>query len=232
MLIEILYPELCNLFGDTGNMRYLRCCLPEAEFAETSLNEEPRFVGEVPDLIYMGPMTERAQERVIERLSPYRERIAELIDSGCVFLFTGNAMEVLGEGIDTGEGFVEGLGILKMRARRDMKNRHNSLFLGKFGEMDIVGFHSRFSTAESEEPGFASVLRGSGINRSAKTEGVHKNNFFGTNLLGPILVINPDFTQYLLRLMGSEARIAFEETARAAFEARLKEFKDERRHLD
>lgn len=232
MLIEILYPELCNLFGDTGNMRYLRCCLPEAEFAETSLNEEPRFVSAVPSLIYMGPMTERAQERVIERLSPYKERIAELIDTGCIFLFTGNAMEVLGESIEAPEGKIEGLGVLKIRAKRDMKNRHNSLFLGNFGDMDIVGFHSRFSTAESEEPGFAAVLRGSGINKSAKTEGVHKNNFFGTNLLGPVLVINPDFTQYLIGLMGSDKRIAFEETARAAFAARLKEFKDERRHLD
>jgi len=232
MLIEILYPELCNLFGDTGNMRYLKCCLPEAEFAETSLNEEPKFMSAEPSLIYMGPMTERAQERVIERLLPCKERIAELIEAGCIFLFTGNAMEVLGESIETDSGLIEGLGILKIRAKRDMKNRHNSLFLGKFGEMDIVGFHSRFSTAVSEEPGFATVVRGSGINMGAKTEGVRRNNFFGTNLLGPILVINPDFTQYLLKLMGSENKIAFEETARAAFEARLREFKDEKRKLD
>lgn len=232
MLIEILYPELCNLFGDTGNMRYLRRCLPEAEFAETSLHDEPIFVKHTPSLIYMGPMTERSQERVTQRLLPYRERINELIEGGCCFLFTGNAMEVLGEGIETADGAIEGLGILKLRARRDMKNRHNSLFLGKFGDTDLVGFHSRFSTAESGEEGFASVVRGNGINKGANTEGVRKNNFFGTNLLGPLLVINPDFTQYLLGLMGSDARIAFEDTARAAFAVRLAEFKDEKRHLD
>ncbi|NLL45494.1 MAG: hypothetical protein GX250_01630 [Clostridiales bacterium] len=232
MLIEILYPELCNLFGDTGNMRYLKSCLPEAEFAETSLHDEPKFISAAPSLIYMGPMTERAQERVAQRLMQYKERIGELIESGCCFLFTGNAMEVLGEGIETADGTIEGLGILKLRAKRDMKNRHNSLFLGKFGDMDIVGFHSRFSTAESEEPGFASVVRGSGINKGAQSEGVRKNNLFGTNLLGPLLVINPDFTQFLLGLMGSDSKIAFEETSRAAFKARLAEFKDEKRHLD
>ena len=27
MTIEFLYPELCNLYGDRGNMDYLRRCL-------------------------------------------------------------------------------------------------------------------------------------------------------------------------------------------------------------
>ena len=36
MTVEILYPELCNLYGDRGNMDYLKQCLP-AEFRETAL---------------------------------------------------------------------------------------------------------------------------------------------------------------------------------------------------
>ena len=35
MKIEILFPEFCNLFGDMSNMRYLKKCLPCAEFIET-----------------------------------------------------------------------------------------------------------------------------------------------------------------------------------------------------
>ena len=31
MKIEILFPEYCNLFGDYGNMMYLKACLPDAE---------------------------------------------------------------------------------------------------------------------------------------------------------------------------------------------------------
>ena len=30
MKIEILFPEYCNLFGDLGNMMYLKACMPEA----------------------------------------------------------------------------------------------------------------------------------------------------------------------------------------------------------
>ena len=61
MKIEVLYPEAANLFGDCWNHRYLKECLPEAEFVYTSLGDTPEFVnGDVP-LIYMGVTTECAQ---------------------------------------------------------------------------------------------------------------------------------------------------------------------------
>ena len=88
MKIEILFPEYCNLFGDMSNMGYLKQCLPHGEFIETALDSEPRFLTEPMDLVYLGPMTERGQERVIEKLMPYKERINSLIQEGRVFLFT------------------------------------------------------------------------------------------------------------------------------------------------
>ena len=60
--IEILFPEFCNLFGDLSNMKYLRKCLPESNFIETAINEKPAFVSQDVNFIYMGPMTEKAQE--------------------------------------------------------------------------------------------------------------------------------------------------------------------------
>ena len=41
MKIEILYSELCCLYGDKGNTLFLKQCLPEAEFIETTLNAKP-----------------------------------------------------------------------------------------------------------------------------------------------------------------------------------------------
>ena len=99
MKIEVLFPEVCNLYGDLQNMNYLKKCLPEAEFINTSLGEKPAFVTEKIDFIYLGPMTEKTQEKVIQKLLPYKSRIEDLIESNVVFLFTGNAMEVLGKNI-------------------------------------------------------------------------------------------------------------------------------------
>ena len=63
MKIEILYPELCTLYGDKGNMQYLKLCLPDAEFVETTLNAKPLFLTEDIDLVYMCSMSEKSQHR-------------------------------------------------------------------------------------------------------------------------------------------------------------------------
>ncbi len=229
MKIEILFPEFCNLFGDMSNMRYLKKCLPEAEFLETSFEEQPRFVTEDVSLVYLGPMTERIQEKVIGKFLPLRERIRALIDQGTVFLFTGNALEVLGTYIENEDGSrVEALGLLPLHAKRDMMHRHNSTFLGKFQGKEVMGFKSQFTLAypEGELEGLFQVEKGVGLHKKCSFEGVRTHHFFGTYLLGPVLILNPEFTRYLLSCMGVESPApAFAEEAQAAYEARLRDFR-------
>ena len=132
MKIEILFPEYCNLFGDMSNMGYLKKCLPHGEFIETALDSEPRFLTEPMDLGVLRPHDRAGQERVIEKLMPYKERIRALIQEGRVFLFTGNAVEVLGTSIEKEDGGkIHCLGLYPLTAKRDMMHRHNSTFLGK-----------------------------------------------------------------------------------------------------
>ena len=64
MKIEILYPEICTLYGDKGNTMYLQKCLPDAEFVTTGLNEKPLFLKENIDMVYMCSMSEKSQELV------------------------------------------------------------------------------------------------------------------------------------------------------------------------
>ena len=94
MKIEVLYPEICCLYGDKGNMRYLQLCLPEAEFIYTSLNDAPAFLEGDIDLCYLCSMSEASQELVLERLMPWQEKIASLMQNGrTLFLWVGNALE-------------------------------------------------------------------------------------------------------------------------------------------
>ena len=236
MKIEILFPEFCNLFGDLSNMRYLQECLPKADFIETSLDSEPLFARENPALIYLGPMTERTQKKVIEALRPHRERLQTLIESGTVFLFTGNASEVLGNYIENEDGSrIEGLGLLPIWAKRDMMNRHNSTYLGSFQGEPVMGFKSQFTMTypDPEVPGLFETERGMGLNRECKYEGVRVNNFFGTYLLGPLLINNPPFTRSLLGLMGAEDPTpAFSAQVEAAYDQRLQDFKADTSEAD
>ena len=131
--IEMLYPEICNLFGDYANVKYLASCIEDAKVINTHLTDKPSFLNEDVDFIYMGSMTEKSQELVIERLKPYTEKIKEMIEKNKVMLFTGNAVEILGNYIEKDDGSkIEALGILNFYAKRQMMNRVNSLILGEF----------------------------------------------------------------------------------------------------
>ena len=75
MTIEILFQEVCGLYGDSQNPVYLQATLPDAEFIFTKLTDEPYFKDNTPDLIYIGCMSESTQRRVISKLLPYKSRI-------------------------------------------------------------------------------------------------------------------------------------------------------------
>lgn len=227
--IEILFPEFCNLYGDISNIRYLKKCIPKANFIQTSFNDEPAFLSQEVNLIYMGPMTEKMQEKVIKKLKPYKEKIKELIEKNVVFLITGNAIEIFGNHIENEDGSrIEGLDIFDIYAKRNMLKRHNSNFVGKYEDIELVGFKSQFtfSYGENEANYFAKVEKGIGLNPESNLEGIQKNNFIATYLIGPILILNPEFTKKILEKIGIEnPNIAFEEDVKKAYEQRLNELK-------
>ena len=187
-----------------------------------------RFTEEKMNLVYMGPMTERMQEQVIRKLMPLKEKIQKAIDDGTVFLFTGNALEIFGDYIENEDGSrVECLGLYRLYAKRDMMHRHNSDFEGEFDGNVIMGFKTQFTMAYTpdESHGLFVKNKGVGLNIKAKYEGIRVNNFFGTYLVGPILVLNPPFTKYILNLMGAgDVKLAFEAENMEAYEQRKKDF--------
>ena len=229
MKIEVLYPEICCLFGDKANMRYFEMCLPEAEFIRTPVSEMPRFLTEDVDMVYFGSCSESNQEKIISRLKTHKDRVEELIEKGVIFLMTGNAFEIMGNYIEKPDGEkIEGLGIVDFYAKRTIPKRNNSLFIGKFGEIEIVGYTSRFSHSYDikENDAFINVTKGYGSFIDAKTEGIRKNNLYGTYLLGPFLIQNPLFTKYLMEILGIEnPELVFEADIMKAYDVRVKEFK-------
>ncbi|MGN1271505.1 MAG: hypothetical protein ACI4UX_06090 [Clostridia bacterium] len=109
-----------------------------------------------------------------------------------------------------------------------MMHRHNSLFIGLYEDIEVVGFKSQFSMmyGNNENEYFMKVEKGIGINPESKLEGIRRNNLIGTYLTGPLLILNPLFTKKILKIMGvKEPRIALEEDCMEAYKARLEEFK-------
>ena len=97
MRVEVLFPEIANLYGELGNIKYLEKSVPDIYVKETSVNEKPAFLDsneESFDLVYMGTMSESSQLLVMEKLAPYREEIISSIENGQRILVTGNALEI------------------------------------------------------------------------------------------------------------------------------------------
>ena len=251
--IEMLYPEICNYFGDYDNVIYLASCIENAKVINTHLPDTPAFVNDEVDFIYMGSMTEKSQEIVIEKLKPYVKELKKLINENKVILFTGNAVEVLGNYIEKDNGEkIEALGILDFYTKRQMMNRLNCLALGDLEVLSpsrnekeskkentssdsknkksikIVGFKSQFtqSFGDNSKNYFVKLERGFGLDEKSKLEGFRINNLFATFILGPILPLNPEFTKYILRLLNQKDELKFEKEATEAYEIRLKEFED------
>ncbi len=230
MTVEILYPEVCGLYGDAQNARYLQLTLPEAEFIYTDLNTEPYFVNNDPDIILIGSMSEEMQRRVLGIFSPLKERINALIEKGTVILATGNAAELFCEKIEyvTEKTEAEALGIFPLTVKTDLFKRYNGKVLGECDGIKIVGFRSQFSFiyGDNKDNYFLRMIRGDGINKESSLEGMRKNNLMCTTCLGPILPLNPLFTEYIVSLAGSSAKAAFREEAMDAYNKRLSEFND------
>ncbi|MGM9521710.1 MAG: hypothetical protein ACI3VB_04445 [Oscillospiraceae bacterium] len=228
MTIEVLYPELCNLYGDLMNAEFLaRSC--GAELVKTALSDTPKFVSGDVALLYMGGTTEHGQTIVRERLEQYREDIARRTESGGVTLVTGNAMEIFGEYIENEDGTREKmLGLFPIHSDRHMMNRYNSLYLGKLDDIKIVGFKSQFGHSYGDNgSGLFETIRGAGLNPEVKAEGIRAGNFMATYVIGPLMILNPPFAKYILKLMGvEEPHLEFEEAAMDVYETRLREFSE------
>lgn len=230
MIVEILFNEVCNLYGDGQNVTYLQATLPDAQFIFTALTDQPYFSDNRPDMIYIGSMSEATQRRVIEKLLPLKDRIHELVDSNVLILATGNAGEIFTKHISyvTEKVEVDALGVADFTVKTNLFDRYNGKVLGTFEDLDIVGFRSQFSFlyGDNEKNYFVKCTRGSGINRQSSREGFRVNNLFVTQILGPILPLNPLFCERLIALTGNSVSAAYRDDAIAAYEQRLAEFRD------
>ena len=230
MKIEVLFSEVCNLNGDFQNVEYLRQTLPEAEFIFTSLTDDLYLADRRPDMVYMGTMTEAIQRRVIDKLMPLKDRFEELIEDGVVFLVTGNACDVFCKEINyvTEKIGKIGLGLFDLTVKCDHFNRYNGKFMGEVDGITVIGFRSQFSMMQGDNSAFffGRNQRSMGMNPGTDLEGIRRKNFFGTNVQGPILALNPLFCEHLIRLAGVEAEAAHKEAAMKAYEIRLKEMRD------
>ncbi len=228
-VIEVLYPEYNNLYGDRGNAEYLKKKLTlagyDVEILETSLFDEPKFINEKVDILLLGPCQEKHQLIEIETLKKYSEAIENRIENGGLILATGNAFEIFGDYIEDAKGEKHDcLKFFPYYAKQFSRLRYNDCGVGEFEGMQITGFKNLLSHSYGENPcSFLTMKTGAGMNKETRIEGVHKNNLFATYHTGPILPLNPQFADYLIKLVDSDYVGVELKYETQAYESRIKE---------
>ncbi len=225
MRILHLYPNLMNLYGDYGNIVLLKKHLEDQgiEVVVDKREVYESFDPDLYDLIYMGSGTENAQKVALEALNKYRYYLKKYVEEGKVILFTGNAMELAGNTIDGQKA----LGLIDMDVVTSEKRYTGDVIVNNEEIGEVVGFINRSTLLKGgeKEKLFTYEFRYEGLVDN-DYEGYRYKNLFGTHIIGPVLVKNPNFMAYIVSLFVEgkmkEVSYPYEE---GAYETTLSELK-------
>lgn len=149
-------------------------------------------------MVYIGSGTEINQIVALKDLMNYKEQIIEYVNSGKVMLLTGNAMEMMGTSINE----YEGLGLLDFTVEVNDKRYTGDVIVHNDEIGDVAGFINKSSLifGGQENKLFDYEFMDNNLEDN-RYEGYRLNNLFGTHIIGPVLVKNPDFMNYIVRLL-------------------------------
>lgn len=230
--ILFLYHDLMNLYGDNGNIRVLERYLADQGCKVTtdrrSLNDE--FDVRDYDFIYCGCGTEKNRNEALKDLLKHKDELKESYEKGKVILFTGNSWQMLGKSVVTADDQkLEGIGLFDFNVTEQSKKRYTGDVLGRTDMFDeiFVGFINRCSKVEGLADPFMRIEKVIG-NIPDKTDSIHRNNLFGISLNGPVLVKNPHFARYIVKLLVKDYHEIDYYNERRSYETTIHELTEDR----
>ena len=177
-----LYYDLMNLYGEIGNLKVIEYQLKKQKINviidKLSLNDKIEF--EKYDLIYMGSGTKKSTLFVLEDLKKYKQQVKEYIENNKFMLVTGNSINVFSKKI----GDTEALNIFDFNISYSNARLVVDVILD-----NIIGFQNRDTLIENNNN---PIFNNSEI-------GIHYKNFYGTYIIGPLLIRNPNFSQKFIK---------------------------------
>lgn len=225
-----LFPKLLSLYGEYGNIAVLRRALENAGCAvNVDTYESGELVLDGYDFIYVGAGTEDNLLEAIRRLMPYRETVKASVDSGTHWLATGNAMTLFGSSVTRWSATTDTLGYFTYTAtiHDDKRYLGDALTDEAFGAA-FVGFVNTSNVYEGITTPLLQLRLGAklGNNKKSGADGIREKNFYGTQLIGPVLAKNPHFLAHICQaITGEEITLPADSNAQKAYDISLAELK-------
>jgi len=198
-----LYPNLMNLYGDYGNIVVLAKHLNDQGISVQIDKKEVQDNVDFSkyDFIYMGSGTEKNQLVALNDLMNYKTYLIDYIENNKTILFTGNAMELLGRSIND----LEALNIIDFDTDVTDKRYTGDVLVKNELIGEVLGFINKSSIIHGGEEYklFDYQFKGSDLIDN-EFEGYYYHNLFGTHIIGPVLVKNPNFMTTIVKCLIGE----------------------------
>lgn len=201
--IAHLYYDLMNLYGDNGNIKAIKYQLENQEIKTIVdfLTVDDNIDFDKYDLIYIGPGTYDNQKIVLADLMKYQKNIKRFIDDDKFIVATGNALELFGKEIKP-------LNSKKIKALNIFDFESEELDLRLVGETvatcnnlkkEVIGFQNQNSVITKLKNPWFKLNKGIGSNVNSNIEGINYKSFYGTYMIGPILVRNSELLELICK---------------------------------
>ncbi|MBQ9690523.1 MAG: glutamine amidotransferase [Eggerthellaceae bacterium] len=202
-VIAYIYPELLNLYGDTGNVTALSRRLEwrniPVEVRHIHVEENIDF-SEI-DILYLGGGGDHEQEIANTKLAQYKDDLKLFASQGGVIFAACGGYHMLGNSFCLNGNIVEGLGVVDIETSCS-KQRYVGNAWMYMKQQTLIGFvNHQTSTTYGADVTPLGYAFGPAYphQKDACAEGVAVKNVFGTNFHGPLLPRNPKFTDYILK---------------------------------
>lgn len=195
--IGYLYYDLLNLYGDSGNVKALIYHLKEqgvkVDVKYISLGDKIDY--SKYDLLYIGSGTEDNLNVAINHLKEDKKNLEKyIIDDNKFVLATGNSIEIFGK---------------KIISDIEIKCLNIFSYITKYGNRVVKDVKDNISLINEEIIGFENHYGTNNLDELI----IKRYNFYGTYIIGPLLVRNPAFCSYLVKelILSKDKKFKFKE---------------------
>ena len=203
-----LYYDLLNLYGEQGNILALKRAFKNqnVEIEVDYLSVQDKIDFKKYDLVYLGSGSTENLLIALEDIKRHKKELKKYIESNKVLLATGNSYLLFGQKINN----LDALGIFDYYAASSEKMAQESL-MELYQEKDIIGFQNREFIVNNKRNHLFKVKEGLCDNLKSEYEGYHEYNFYGTFVIGPLLIRNPHFTNILVKEIMEKNNLIYHE---------------------
>lgn len=202
--IAHLYPDLLNLYGDSGNVL---CLEKRIKWRGIDCITERMISGKAHDfsdcdIIFIGGGQDFEQTLVLNELHMGTDfNLKNAIENETVILAVCGGFQLLGKFYKTHTGevlnFTGALDFYTIGAEKRLIGNYAFKTEEKIRILGFENHSGRTYLGDNVKP-LGKIIKGSGNNGKDKTEGARYKNTFGTYCHGPILPKNPDFADLLI----------------------------------